>query len=50
MDREPAVLARLGTLVREAKKAKRFRPARAASLATFDRIATELDQTRLPLV
>ncbi len=50
MDREPAVLARLGTLVREAKKFKRFRPALAASLASFDRIATELDQTRFPVV
>ena len=50
MDREPAVLACLGTLVREAKKVKRFWPALAASLSTFDRIAAELDQARFPFV
>jgi hypothetical protein len=50
MDREPAVLARLGTLVGEAKKVKRFRRGLAASFTTFDRIAAELDQTRFPFV
>ena len=35
MDGEPAALASLGTLVREAKKIKRFRPALATSNATL---------------
>ena len=50
MDGEPAVLPSLGTLVREAKKVESFRPALAASFTSFDRIAAELDQTRLPFV
>ena len=50
MDREPAVLARLGTLVRDTQKVKRFRPTLAAALPTFDRLATELDQTRFSFV
>jgi hypothetical protein len=50
MDREPAVLSRLATLVREAKEIESFRPALAASFTSVDRIAAELDQTRFPFV
>lgn len=50
MDREPAALASLGTLVREAKEVESFGPALAASCTTFARIATELDQTRFAFV
>ena len=50
MDREPAVLACLGTLMREAKKVERFWPALSASCSSLDRIAAELDQTRLSFV
>ncbi len=50
MDGEPALFARLDTLVSEAQKVKRFRPALATSFTSLDRIAAELDQTRLALV
>ena len=50
MDREPAVLSSLGTLVREAKKVESFRSAFAAPFTAFARIATELDQTRFPII
>ncbi len=50
MDREPAVLSGLGALVREAKKVESFRSAFAAPFTVFARIATELDQTRFPIV
>ena len=49
MDREPAVLSRLATLVREAKEIESFRPALTASFTSVDRIAAELDQTRFSL-
>jgi len=50
MDREPTLLASLGTLVREAKKVESFRPTLAASFTPFACIATEFDQTRFPFV
>ena len=50
MNREPALLASLGTLVREAKEIESFRPALAASFTSFHRIATKLDQTRFSFV
>ena len=50
MNGEPALLSCLGTLVREAKKVKRLRPALSVSFSSFDRITAELDQTRFPLV
>jgi hypothetical protein len=49
-DREPPVTPRLCALVREAEEVKRFRATFATHCATFDRVATELDQPRLVLV
>ena len=43
MNGEPTLLSRLGTLVREAKKVKRLRPALSVSFSSFDRITAELD-------
>ena len=48
MNREPALLASLGTLVRETKEIESFRSALAASFTSLARITTELDQTRFP--
>jgi len=50
MDGVPALLSGLGAHVRETKEIESFRSALAASFTTFARIATELDQTRLPFV
>ena len=50
MEREPAVLSSLGTLVCEAKKIKSFRSVLTTPLTSFVRKAAELDQTRLAFV
>ncbi len=50
MDGEPTLLASLGAHVRETKEIESFRSALAASFTAFARIATELNQTRLPFV
>ena len=49
-NREPAMRSRLRTEVRKAEKIKRFRASGAASAPVVDRVASELNQTRLTFV
>ena len=50
MDREPAVLLRLGTLVRETQKVESLGPALAMPLSPFDGVLPKFDQSSLGLV
>ena len=50
MDREPAVLLRLSTLVSETQKVESLGSALAVSLAPFDGVLPKLDQSSLVLV
>lgn len=50
MDREPAVLLRLSTLVSETQKVESLGSALAMSLSPFDGVPPKLDQSSLVLV